>query len=143
MYKDNYDDKTHDQRAKVGNHTFLINPKYNTQSEKNQFRTFFWNSPYKFMNCFSHLSHIVRKTGTPKTQGVHLIRFRKFIPHQNVPHKQVDESQFYVYPDLIDDPELLHNEIPQFTPAAVSSDTGYSDQEKAQKFVFPLEPETI
>ena len=77
------------------------------------------------MKVLPQSNYIVRKTGTHKTECVHRMRLHKFIPYENVPDNQVDESQFYTAPNVIDELELFATEAPQLTktPTAVSSDT--------------------
>ena len=94
-YKNYYERKAQAPHLKVGNYTFLFNPKYNIQLIKTQFKTIVRNSPYKFLKVFSHSKSIVRKTGTYKTQYIHRLRLRCFIPHENVPGCRVDEYQSF------------------------------------------------
>ena len=68
------------------------------------------------MKALSQSNYILRKACTHKTQCAHRMRLRKFIKHKNVPALQVDESQFYTDPDVIDKPVIFHDETPQLTP---------------------------
>ena len=92
---------------KLGDYTFLFNPKYNTYSGKTQFKTFLWNGLFKVMKVPSHSNYILRKTGTHETQCIHRMRLRKFNPHEKVSDFQVDESQFFNDSAVIDEPELF------------------------------------
>ena len=116
--------KTHAPPLKIGENTFLLNPKYTTQSDKTQFRTFPWSGACKVMKILSHSNYTVSKTGTHKTQCVHRKRLRKFIPYENFPDIQVEKSHFYTDPNVIDELEAPQSTT---TSAAVSSDTGESD----------------
>ena len=139
--QNNCDQKAQAQLLKVGKQRFLLNHKYNTQSDKTQFKTFSWNGPYKVMKVLSHSSYIVRETGTHKIQCVHRMRLCIFIPHENVPDIPVDESQFYTDSDVIDELELFGTEATT-QPAAVSFGTDESDHDNQQESFIPLQPET-
>ena len=73
---------------------------------------------------------------------VYRMRLRKFIPLENVPDAQVNESHFYTDPNLFDEPEFFHDETPQVTSATVafSSDPAESDHETPREIII-LEPE--
>ena len=64
--------------------------------------------------------------------------------HENVPNIWVDESEFYTDPDVIYEPELFNDEIPQWEaqPAVVTSNSEDSDTENPQEILLPLESET-
>ena len=128
---------------KLGDYTFLFNPKYNTYSGKTQFKTFLWNGLFKVMKVPSHSNYILRKTGTHETQCIHRMRLRKFNPHEKVSDFQVDESQFFNDSAVIDEPELFSNETPLVTPTAeaVSSEPEESDHKNSEEIIIHLEPE--
>ena len=114
-YKKYYDRKAYAQPLKLGDYVLFFNPKYHTQSGKTQFKTFLWKGSYKDTRTLTHSNYIICKTGTQKTQCVHRMRLRRFIPHENVPDIQVDQQQFYQDPDTIDKPDLLSTHIPTNT----------------------------
>ena len=73
-YKSYYDQKGTAQPLKVNDFVFLLKPKYDTQSNKAQFKQFHWIGPYKVVKTLSNSNYIVRKANTNKTQCVHRIR---------------------------------------------------------------------
>ena len=87
------------------------------------------------MKVHPHSINLLRKTGARKTQCVHPMRLRKFIPHERLPDIQVDMN---------DEPDFFQDETPQLKPTtvAVSSDTEESDHENPQEIIIHLEPRT-
>ena len=83
------------------------------------------------MKKLSHSVYIVQKTVSHKAQCVHRLCLRNFIPHESISDIQVDESQLHTDPDVIDEPEIFHEETSQLTPtpAAVSFETEDSEKE--------------
>ena len=65
-----------------------------------------------------------------------------FIPHEKVLDVQVDEGQFYIDPDEINEGELFQDETTQLTltPAAVASDTESLEHKNPEEIITPIEP---
>ena len=111
-YKAYYDRKAQAEPLKVGDFTFLLNPKYSQQSDKVSFTSFQWEGPYKVVKVLSNSNYIIRKTGTHKTQCVHRMRLRPFIPHDKILDIEMKESSFYPDPDAADDSKIFNENIP-------------------------------
>ena len=73
-YKAYYDKKAETQPLKVNDLVFLLDPKYDSQGCKEEFKTFRWKGPFKVMKVLSDSTYIIRKVGTFKIQCVHRIR---------------------------------------------------------------------
>ena len=114
--KNYYDRKASAQPLKVGGYVFLLNPKYHTQSDKMQVKTFLWNGPYKVTKTLTHSNYFIRKTCTHKTQYLQRMWLRRFIQQHIVPDIQVNDQQLYQDPDTIDELDLFSTNIPAYTP---------------------------
>ena len=87
-YKAYYDRKAKPHPLKVNDLVFVLEPKYESQGCKEEFKTFHWKGPFKVMKVLSNNNYIIRKVGTFKTQCVHGIRLKLFKPE--LPVKDVD-----------------------------------------------------
>ena len=94
-YKAYYDRKAKAQPLKVNDLVFLLDPKYDSQGCKEEFKTFHWKGLFKVMKVLSDSNYIIRKVGTFKTQCVHRIRLKIFKPE--FPVEYVDISNHPVY----------------------------------------------
>ena len=65
------------------------------------------------MKILSHSIHIAGKTGTRKIQSKHRMRLRQFFPRKNLINFGVNGPQFYADPNVIDEPKLSNNDVPQ------------------------------
>ena len=67
-----------------------------TQSERTQFTKMKWIGLYRIQKVLSDNNYLIRKINTNKTQCVHRIRLRKYVPHETVPdiHQSHD-----IFPD--------------------------------------------
>ena len=83
-YKAYYDRKAQASPLKVNDFVFLLNPKISTQSEKIPFNSFKWEGPYKVVKILTQSNYIVTKVGTFRTQCVHRLRLRPFVPHDQI-----------------------------------------------------------
>ena len=83
-YKAYYDRKAQASPLKVNDFAFLLNPKITTQSDKIPFNSFKWEEPYKVVKVLSHSNYIIRKVGTFRTQCVHRMPLRPFVPHDPI-----------------------------------------------------------
>ena len=83
-YKAYYARNARAQPLKVNDFVFLLDPKYDSQKRKEDFKSFIWKQPYKVMKVLSDSNYIIRKVGTHKTQCVHRMRLRHFKPEFNI-----------------------------------------------------------
>ena len=79
-YKAYYDRKAKAAPLETTDYCYILNPKADTQATKIPFREFRWCGPYKLEKVLPNHNYIVRRLGTNKTQLLHRIRLRKFIP---------------------------------------------------------------
>ena len=91
---------------------FLLNPKISTQSEKIPFNSFKWEGPYKVVKVLTQSNYIIRKVGTFKTQCVHRMRLRPFVPHDKIEDVTDDVNRHYSDPDAIDDQSIFNDNLP-------------------------------
>ena len=79
-YKAYYDRKTKASTLETTDYCYMLNPKADTQATKFPFREIRWRGPYKVEKDLPNNNYIFRRLGTNKTQLLHRIRLRKFIP---------------------------------------------------------------
>ena len=111
-YKAYYDRKAQASPLKVNDFVFLLNPKISTQSEKLPFDSFKWEGPYKVVKFLTQSNYIVRKVGTFRTQCVHRMRLRPFVPHEPIEDIHDDAARHYSDPDAIDDQSIFNKNLP-------------------------------
>ena len=110
-YKTYYDRKARAQPLKVNEFVFLLDPKYDSQRSKEEFKTFHWKRPYKVMKVLSDSNYIIRKVGTHKTQCVHRIRLRLFKPEFPIDDINVSKN-LYPDSDRVEDLDIFDSNIP-------------------------------
>ena len=110
-YKTYYDRKARAQPLKVNEFVFLLDPKYDSQRSKEEFKTFHWKGPYKVIKVLSDSNYIIRKVGTHQTQCVHRMRLRLFKPE--FPIDDINVSK-HLYPDTdrVEDTDIFDSNIP-------------------------------
>ena len=110
-YKAYYDRKAQASPLKVNDFVFLLNPKIGKQSEKIPFNSFKWEGPYKIVKVLTQSKYIVRKVGSFKTQCVHRMRLRPFVPHDPIEDVHDDASRHCSDPDAIDDQSIFNDKL--------------------------------
>ena len=110
-YKTYYDRKARAQPLKVNEFVFLLDPKYDSQRSKEEFKTFHWKGPYKVIKVLSDSNYIIRKVSTHQTQCVHRMRLRLFKPE--FPIDDINVSK-HLYPDTerVEDTDIFDSNIP-------------------------------
>ena len=110
-YKTYYDRKARAQPLKKNEFVFLLDPKYDSQRSKEEFKTFHWKGPYKVTKVLSDSNYIIRKVGTHKTQCVHRMRLRLFKPEFPIDDINVSKN---LYPDSerVEDTDIFDSNIP-------------------------------
>ena len=112
-YKRYYDRKAQASPLKVNDFVFLLNPKITDQSDKIAFNHFKWEGPFKVVKVLTNFNYIVRKIGTSRTQCVHRMRLRPFIPNAPIHDIEEDPNLFYADPEAFDDQDLFNDHVPQ------------------------------
>ena len=79
--KDYYDRKAKADPLKEKDYSFVLQPKADSQASKIPFREYRWIGPFVVQTVLSNDSYIVRRLNTNKTQILHRIRPKNFIPN--------------------------------------------------------------
>ena len=93
-YKAYYDRKTKTAPLTTEDYCFILNPKADTQATKIPFSEFRWVGPYKVEKVLPNNNYIVRRLGTNKTQLLHRIRLRIYIPQAPLADNFVRETEW-------------------------------------------------
>ena len=112
-YKRYYDRKAQASPLKVNDFVFLLNPKITDHSDKIAFNNFKWEGPFKVVKVLTNFNCIIRKVGTLRTQCVHRMRLRPFIPNGPIQDIDEDPNLFFADPEAHDDQELFNDNLPQ------------------------------
>ena len=83
-YKDYYDKKARATPLKVKDFCYILQPKADHQGSKIPFRDFRWIGPYVVEKVLPNENYIVRRVNTNKTQILHRIRLKRFIPNSPI-----------------------------------------------------------
>ena len=90
---------------------FLLDPKYDSQRSKEEFKTFHWKGPYKVMKVLCDRNYIIRKVGARKTQCVHRMRLRLF--KTEYPFDDINVAKnFYPDSERVEDTDIFDSNIP-------------------------------
>ena len=81
-YKEYYDRKAKAAPLKENDYCFVLQPKADHQGSKIPFRDYRWVGPFVVQKVLPNENYIVRRINTNKTQILHRIRFKKFVPNQ-------------------------------------------------------------
>ena len=81
-YKEYYDRKAKAAPLKESEYCFVLQPKADNQGSKIPFRDYRWVGPFIVQKVLQNENYIVRQLNTNKTQILHRIRLKKFIPNQ-------------------------------------------------------------
>ena len=105
-YKEYYDRKAKAAPLQEKDFCFVLQPKADTQGSKIPFRDFRLTCPFVVQKVLPNNSYIVRRLNTNKTQILHRIRLKKFVPNVPLEDKykekklQPDESIIIPQDDL-------------------------------------------
>ena len=80
-YKDYYDRKAKAAPLTEKDYRFVLQPKADSQASKIPFREYRWVGPFVIQKVLSNDNYIVRRLTTNKTQILHRIRLKKFVPN--------------------------------------------------------------
>ena len=81
-YNAYYDKKANASKLKEADYVYVLQPKADNQGSKIPFTEFRWTGPYIIEKVLPNYNYLVRKIGTNKTQVLHRMRMRQFIPRQ-------------------------------------------------------------
>ena len=91
-YKDYYDRKAKAAPLKENDYCFILQPKADSQASKIPFREYRWIGPFVVQTVLSNDNYIVRRLNTKKTQILHRIRLKKFVPNAPLEDKYEGEK---------------------------------------------------
>ena len=128
-YKAYYDRKDKAQPLKVNDLVLLLDPKYDSQNCKEEFKTFQWKGPFKVIKVLSDSNYIIRKVGTFKTQCVHRIRLKIFKPEFPVEDVDISNQPVYADTDRSENSDIFDSHIPTQTTINSHSDEPETDEE--------------
>ena len=91
-YKDYYDRKAKAAPLKENDYCFVLQPKADSQASKIPFKEYRWIGPFVIQKVLSNDNYIVRRLNTNKTQILHRIRLKKFVPNAPLEDKYDGEK---------------------------------------------------
>ena len=101
-YKEHYDRKAKAAPLKENEYCFVLQPKADNQGSKIPFRDYRWVGPFIVQKVLPNENYIVRRINTNKTQILHRIRLKKFVPNQpledNFQEQQLQPDEEIVIP---------------------------------------------
>ena len=101
-YKEYYDRKAKAAPLKENENCFVLQPKADNQGSKIPFRDYRWVGPFIVQKILPNENYIVRRIDTNKTQILHRIRLKKFVPNQlledNFREQQLQPDEEIVIP---------------------------------------------
>ena len=101
-YKEYYDRKAKAAPLKENEYCFVLQPKADNQGSKIPFRDYRWVGPFVVQKVLPNENYIVRRINTNKTQILHRIRLKKFLPNQpledNFQEQQLQPDEEIVIP---------------------------------------------
>ena len=137
-YKSYYYRKVKAQPLKVKDLFFLVDPKYDSQGCKEDFKTFHWKGPFKVMKVLSDSNYIIRKVETFKTQCVPRLRLKFFKPEFPVKDVDIGNQPVNADVDRTEDSDILDSHIPIQTKINSESDEPETDEETPVERVIRL-----
>ena len=101
-YKEYYDRKAKAAPLREGDYCFVLQPKADHQGSKILFRDYRWVGPFIIQKVLPNENYIVRRLNTNKTQILHCIRLKKFVPNQplldNFQQERLQQDEEIVIP---------------------------------------------
>ena len=116
-YKEYYDRKAKASPLEQGDFCFILQPLADHQGSKIPFLEFRWIGPYVIEKVLPNGNYIVRKLNSNKTQILHRIRLRKYIPNTPLQDNRPEGN-------LQADDEII---IPQDDLYIISWETNFDD----------------
>ena len=106
-YKAYYDKKAKASKLKEADYVYILQLKADHQGSKIPFTEFRWISLYIIEKVLPNNNYLVRKIGTNKTQVLHRMRVRQFIPRQPPADITVKLQQYKSDPEV----SLNHDDL--------------------------------
>ena len=101
-YKEYYDRKAKAAPLKENDYCFVLQPKADHQGSKIPFLDYRWVGPFVVQKVLPNENYIVRRINTNKTQILHRIRLKRFVPNQplddNFREQQLQPDEEIVIP---------------------------------------------
>ena len=116
-YKEYYDRKAKAAPLKENDYCFVLQPKADHQGSKIPFRDYRWVGPFIVQKVLPNENYIIRQIITNKTQILHRIRLKRFVPNQQLDNFQEQRLQ----PDE-------ENVIPQDDLYIITWETDFGEQ---------------
>ena len=91
-YKEYYDRKAKAAPLQEKDYCFVLQPKADSQGSKIPFRDFRWIGPFVVQKTLPNNNYIVRRLNTNKTQILHRIRLKKFVPNTPLEEQYKEEK---------------------------------------------------
>ena len=91
-YKEYYDRKARAAPLQEKDYCFALQPKADNQGSKIPFRDYRWVGPYIVQKALPNDNYIIPKINTNKTQILHRIRLKKFIPNKPITDSYQNEQ---------------------------------------------------
>ena len=91
-YKEYYDRKAKAAPLQEKGYCFVLQPKADNQDSKIPFRDFKWTGPFIVQKVLPNNNYIVRRLNTNKTQILHRIRLKKFVPNVPLEDKYAEQK---------------------------------------------------
>ena len=91
-YKEYYDRKAKAAPLSEQDFCFILQPKGDNQGSKIPFREYRWIGPYRIEKVLHNDNYIVRRLNTNKTQILHRILLKKFVPNTPLEDKYAKEK---------------------------------------------------
>ena len=117
-YKEYYDSKAKAAPLKENEYCFVLQPKADNQGSKIPFRDYCWVGPFVVQKVLPNENYIVRRINTNKTQSLHRIRLKKFVPNQPLEYNFREQQ-------LQPDEEIV---IPQDDLYVITWETDFGEQ---------------
>ena len=137
-YKAYYDRKAKAQPLQVNDVVFLLDPEYDSQGCKEEFKTFHWKGPFKVMKVLSDSNYIIRKVGMFKTQCVHRIGLKIFKPEFPVKDVEIGNQPLNAELDRMEDSDIFDSHIPIQTKIHPEPDEPETDEKTPVERVIRL-----
>ena len=118
-YKEYYDRKAKAAPLKKNDYCFVLQPKAYHQGSKIPFRDYPCVGPFVVQKVLPYKNYIVRRINTNKTQILHRIRLKKFVPNQSLEDKFREQQ-------LQPDEEIV---IPQDDLYIITWETDFGEQQ--------------
>ena len=91
-YKEYYDRKATATPLQENDYCFVLQPEADSQGSKIPFRDYRWIGPFIVQKVLPNNNYIVRRLNTNKTQILHRIRLKKFVPNAPLEDKYKHEK---------------------------------------------------